>query len=146
MKKFLEKLKQKFKEIGAYLKQFFSYWRNWVLVVSLVVSIVFFCLWNVKFWCRICAFAFLSIATLIIAIMLTQFYRTFVLSIKLQKKQLLENLAVQFNKPEYLQLETPFNESEEKFITEKTKNYKYVMFLSWFILVVFVYATFALIF
>ena len=145
-KKLKEKLKITFKKVGSFLKDFFKYWRNWVLVISIIASLVFFALWEVAVWCRGCAFAFLSLATLIISIMLTQFYTTFIAVVKLQKKEILENLAVQFNKPEYMQLETPFNETEEKFISEKTKNYKYFMIISWIMLCFFVYATFALFF
>ncbi len=146
MKNFLNNLKNKLINFGKFLKQFFSYWRNCVLVISAIASIVFFCLWNVADWCKLLALIFSSIALLIISIMATLFYRTFVAVLESQKQQILENLAVQFDKEEYLELKTPFNETEEKLLTDKVKFYKYIMIVSWVVFALMVYLLIAFIF
>ena len=146
MKEFFSKIKQKLAELGKFLKEFFSYWRNWVRVISLIASVVLFCFWNEAYWCRIVAFLMLCVFLLIVSIMSTTFYRTFVLVVEQQKREILENLAEKFNKQEYLKLKTPFTEKEEKFLDQKAKGYKNIMIFCWAAFSLILYVTISLIF
>ena len=139
MKEFLSKVKQKLAELGKFLKEFFSYWRNWVLVISFIASVVFLFLWNKASWCRIVAFIMLCVFTFIISIMSTTFYRTFMAVMERQKREILENLAQKFNKEEYLKLKTPFNEKEEKYLEEKAKAYRNIMIFCWTLFAIILY-------
>ena len=78
--------------------------------------------------------------------MATTFYRTFILVVEQQKREILQNLAEKFNKEEYLQLKTPFNEKEEKYLADKAKGYKNIMIFCWSAFAIVLYLTFALIF
>lgn len=146
MKQFWNNFKTWLFKAGGFLKSFFSYWRNCVMAISLVASFVLFFFWNFSIWFKVLALGFLAVGLLFVAIMLTEFYRVFSKAIQAQKQELLENLAIKFDKEEYLQLKTPFNEKEEKFLQERIKFFRNLMIFAWFLLVVVTYVLIAVIF
>lgn len=142
MKKFWNGVKQVFKDFAVYIKDafktavevikiFFSSWRNWIMIFAFIVSIVFISLWTVAPWCKFIGVASLTIALGFLAWYLLIFYSNFVQVIEQQKREILEELATQFDKKEYLELKTPFKENEEKLIKAKIKSYKTLMITFW---------------
>lgn len=139
MKKFWSKVKEKLSAFWQFVKMFLSVWHNWVFVVSVISTIVFLSLWNVAPWCNVAGFGCLSLSMLFVALIFTTFYNNFVALINIQKRELLEKLAVQFDKQEYLQLETPFNQQDEQQIQNQIKSYKHIMIFFWIVFVICVY-------
>ena len=139
MKNFWKKLKEKFSYAWGYIKAFLSLWQNWVFVISVILSVVFLSMWNVYSWCKIAGIGSLCISTLFVALIFTVFYNNFIKLINAQKREILESLAKQFDKEEYLQLKTPFNENDEQHIQQQIKNYRNIMIFFWIIFVVCVY-------
>ena len=139
MKSFFKSLKDKFFKFWQYAKVFLSAWQNCLFVACIVLSIVFLCLWNVAPWCQIVGLAFLTISLCCVAIIFTNFYSTFVRLINTQKQEILQDLATKFDKPEYLQLKTPFAEKDEAAIQQQIKNYRTIMFFFWIVFVICVY-------
>ena len=157
MKKLWNRIKEKFKDFIAYtkkffapmgetLKIFFSSWRNWAMVACFIVAIVFICLWNISPWCKFVGLCSLTIALALLAWYFTIFYLKFVESIESQKRAILEELATQFERSEYLELKTPFNEKDEKFIKSKIKSYRNIMIGCWLVFAVSLFAFISILF
>ena len=142
MKRFLNGVKQVFKDFFKFLKKtfasifetlkiFFASIRNIAMVVCFVVAIVFICLWNKASWCKIVGVGSLTIALALLAWYATIFFTNYVRIIAEQKRVILTDLANQFDKKEYLELKTPFNEKDEELLKETEKKYRKIMILCW---------------
>ena len=147
MKKFWGWLKDTFKYFASSaknmivnilkkLKVFYSSWRNWVMTLCFILAVVFICLWGVAPWCKIVGMLSLTIALGFLGWYETLFYFNFINIIELQKREILEGLANQFDKQEYLELKTPFNEKDETIIKNQIKHYRNVMIACWVIFAV----------
>lgn len=145
MKNFLKSITEKIKQYAKSAKIFLSSWKNCVLVAGLILSVVFLCMWNVAKWCRITGMIFLGFETLFASYLYTIFYLNFTKLMNIKKKELLIELAEKFNKEEYLQLKTPFNEKEEAYIQSEIKRRKQTAIFLWIISLIVLYAVFIVI-
>ena len=139
LKKFFSNLKNSLNKIFAVLKIFFSSLRNWVMTLAFISAIVFISLWNTAYWCKIAGLISLSVALGLLSWFFTIFYLKFVELIEQQKREILENLATQFNKKEYLDLKTPFNEKDDNIIKSKIKSYRNIMIVCWLLFIVSIF-------
>ena len=130
-KDFFNYIKKKFGSIWETLRIFFSILRNWLMLIFFIVAIVFICMWNVNSYFKLIGVGSLTVAIGLLAWYITIFYMNFVKFIEIQKRAILEDLAVQFDKKEYLDLKTPFNEKDERDIVAKEKGYKNIMIGCW---------------
>ena len=129
-------LKNTFIKIFSVLKVFYGSWRNWLMTFAFIMAIVFISLWNVALWCRLAGLGSLTVGLGLLGWYFTIFYINFVQIIEAQKREILENLATQFVKKEYLELKTPFGEKDENVIKEKIKHYRNVMIVCWLLFAV----------
>ncbi len=157
MKKFGNWLKETFKNFGISLKNFFSNifknlkvffssWRNWIMTLCFILAIIFICLWGVAPWCKIVGMISLTLALGFLGWYVTLFYFNFVNIIEIQKRKILEDLANQFDKQEYLDLKTPFNEKDETIIKNQIKHYRNIMILCWVIFAVSLFISISILF